>query len=255
MHALVLLIVWLSWQQPDQPHRPADSSIQRDNGAANDRNRPQPTPRGVQQVQLFQSGSSADKNYGNDKNKTVDFINSGSTVVIAIFTILTFFVYREMLRSSKIAERAWVVSDIASSIPEDAKDSPNGFQIIYLLGNKGRTPAWITAIGSRGRLTTAVKKLPPEPDYDWAGPFPPEGTVQPPNASIERGTKLSQADLNYVEIGVSTLYIYGIVKYRDIFGDEHETRYCYVFKPGPTADNPAPRGFYIDGPEGYNAAT
>jgi hypothetical protein len=253
--ALILLASFSSGQQSGQPHKPTDSRAQKDDSAAHSRDTPLPAPVVVQQVQLPQSDTHAEKNHRQHKNKDVDFINSSSTVVIAVFTILTFFVYREILRSNKIAERAWVVSDIAATIPEDAKDGPNGFQVMCLLGNKGRTPAWVTAIGSRGQLTTATKGLPPEPDYDWAGPFAPEGTVLPPGANIERGSRLSHADLNCVEIGVNTLHVYGIVKYRDIFGDEHETKYCYVFRPRPTADNPAPRGFYIGGPKNYNRAT
>jgi hypothetical protein len=181
-------------------------------------------------------------------------LDSVFTGIIALFTILTYFVYREQLRAAKISERAWIVPEVAPPIQDGGMISKN-FQVVFSVVNKGRTPAWVTAIGSKGQLTTPKKGLSEKPEYDWAKPFPAEGTVMPPEGRIEQGFPLTVTELNDINGGVSTLYVFGAVKYRDIYGDKHETQYCYVFRTGSTADNPAPRGFYVAGPNGYNSAS
>lgn len=190
-----------------------------------------------------------------DHNNLLNSLNTLFTATIALFGVLTWRIYKEMLRANKIAERAWVVPNIVSSLPESEKDMPHGFQVICRIENKGRTPAWLTATGSRGQFLKAGTPLSPEPTYTWAGPFPPEGTVLPPKGCIEQGISLEASALPSIEAGTTAFYMYGAIKYRDIYGEKHETKYCFVFKPRPTADNPAPRDFYIAGPEGYNLAT
>ena len=110
-------------------------------------------------------------------------------------------------------------------------------------------------MGSQGALLAPTKELSPEPTYTWVKPFPSEGTVLPPSGHMEQGIPLAKAAFSSIESGDSVFYFYGVVKYRDIFGDKHETKYCFVFRPKSTPDNPTPRGFYVGGPDGYNAAT
>lgn len=191
------------------------------------------------------------------KMDVVDRINSVSTAVVALFTFLTFLVFRGQLRATKISERAWMVSKSISELPTYSAigHQPDTFQIRFLLANMGRTPAWITGMGSRANLLPKGKTLPLEPEYDWAGPFPSEGTVLPPDANIPQGVDITLVNLSQLDSGVITLYFYGVVQYRDIFRKKHETKYCYVFKLGPNPSDPSPRDFYIGGPAGYNRAT
>jgi hypothetical protein len=253
--SLLLLISLPSKQTNNTVQQPSNARAQSNNCPAQSRSCPPPAPSVVQQFQLSQPAPDPDKSEGKDKSKASGFINSYSTLVIAIFTVLTFVVFRNQLRASKISERAWVVPNIVSSEPQDEGGMADGFQVMCLLENRGRTPAWLTALGSRGQLVKLSGALPQKPEYTWASPFPPEGTVLPPDGHIEQGFPLKAGDLSHIEAGTSVLYVYGAVKYRDIYGDKHETKYCFVFRPKPTGDNPAPRGFYIAGPAGYNSAT
>jgi hypothetical protein len=197
----------------------------------------------------------------NDKKKEKDggHIDSYLTAVIALFTGLTFLIYRGQLSALKTSERAWMVSNSISEFPvySSLGKQPTGqtFPARFEQTNRGRTPAWITAMGSRINLLPKGKTLPPEPTYDWATPFPPEGTVLPPNANIPQGVDITLADLSNVDNGAVTFYFYGVVQYRDVFRKKHETKYCYVFKPQSSATDPSPRDFYIGGPANYNKAT
>jgi len=186
-------------------------------------------------------------------------IDSFFTGVIAAFTVLTFWIYRGQLNATKIAERAWMVSNSISELPiyDHLARQPAGktFPLRFLQTNLGRTPAWITAMGSRANLVSQGQNLPIEPIYDWSGPFPPEGTVLPPQANIPQGADITLDDLSHIDNGDVTLYFYGAVKYRDVFRKKHEARYCYIFKPKPSAIDLSPRDFCIGGPANYNQAT
>jgi hypothetical protein len=72
---------------------------------------------------------------------------------------------------------------------------------------------------------------------------------------MEQGFPLTPENLSNMETAAVVLYVYRAINYRDIFGKEHETKYCFMFRPYSTVANPAPRGFYVDGPNGYNTAT
>src|SRR6266851_3407677 len=75
----------------------------------------------------------------------VDFLNAISTAVVGAFTIvLAVVAYRQNL-ATRTAERAWIVA----IPPEPPTRNPAGdYEIRWELENKGRTPAWVTALGS-----------------------------------------------------------------------------------------------------------
>ena len=192
----------------------------------------------------------------NQAHDAVDLLNALSTAVVGAFTIVLAIVgYRQYL-ATRIAERAWVVCQAPDPPPTN---SEGDVAIRWVVENKGRTTAWVTALGSASQIIKAGDELPEEPPYTMAGPFTREGTVLPPNAKASRGVNIPAPNMAAIEHGYQgqeyVLYVFGIVEYRDIFGGEHETRYCYRFKPGPTEADPAPRDFYVDGPTSYNRAT
>jgi hypothetical protein len=180
------------------------------------------------------------------------FLNAISTTVVAVFTVLMVAVYWSQLQATKTAERAWIV-DLPPGLPTRNPDGDT--EIRWQLENRGRTPAWVTSLGSAAQIVAAGGPPPAIPPYTMSGPFPPQGTVLTPNGKIERGLTIPFANMTAVEAGTHALYVFGIAEYRDIFGSKHETRYCYRFKPGPTPADPAPRDFYVNGPPSYNRAT
>jgi hypothetical protein len=186
----------------------------------------------------------------------IDLLNALSTAVVSAFTVVLAIVAYRQYAATRIAERAWVVSQA----PDPPPTNPEGdVAIRWVVENRGRTPAWVTSLGSAARIIKARDELPENPPYTMAGPFTREGTVLPPKAKASRGVTIPAAKMAAVEHGYEgkeyALYVFGIVEYRDIFGSKHETRYCYRFKPGPTEADPAPRDFYVDGPSSYSRAT
>lgn len=185
------------------------------------------------------------------KHDWIDHINSLSTAVIAAFTVLMFVIVRRQDWAMKIAERAWIVSDIGSPQPVGSKDT---VQIICKIMNRGRTPAWITAMGSCGQLVKSEQDLPTNPNYTIAKPFNQRGSVLTPNGYTETGISFEAKRLELVEKGEVILYFLGFVEYRDVFNQKHKTQYCYRLKPSQDLTSQTSLDFYIDGPEGYNTA-
>jgi hypothetical protein len=185
-------------------------------------------------------------------HNVIDILNALSTVVIATFTATMWRAIHNQNRAFRIAERAWLVPEIQFP-PQQSEDGQ--IELLNHFLNKGRTPAWVTGMGSRGQILRPEDELPPEPTYTLAGPFPPEGNVLPPKAFTRQGLPLSPQQWASIERGEAVFYFFGFVTYRDIFGADHETRYCFRFKPGPTPTDPAPRDFYVAGPRAYNRAT
>jgi hypothetical protein len=182
----------------------------------------------------------------------VDFLNAISTSVVGAFTIVLAIVGIFQFFATRTAERAWIVPVLPDP---PSKNLGQDAVIRWHVENRGRTPAWVTSLGSAAKIIKAGDELPKEPSYTMAGPFTKVGTVLPPEGKASRGVTIPAANMDAVEKGDQyLLYIFGIVEYRDIFGSKHETRYCCRFKPGPSAD-PAPRDFYVDGPAAYNTAT
>jgi hypothetical protein len=183
----------------------------------------------------------------------VTYTNLFCAALIALFTCLTWRVYKAMLRATKITERCWLVSDVGS-IGETQIDGK--YQVIVKIPNNGNTPAWITAAGSNGSWVDDKNPLPQKPQYDLMGPFPPNGQLLPPTAWLTQGFPLERIKLDQVVKKTLNLYIYGFVEYRDVYGDNHITRYCYKAKPPLDLSTPSSLDFYFDSPhEGYLQAT
>jgi hypothetical protein len=182
----------------------------------------------------------------------VTLLNALSTVSVGIFTILIWFVYRAMLRATKVAERAWLVADIGSIEMNDALDAG---QVKVRFINKGKTPAWVTAAGSNAWAATGATPLPDMPEYGLMEPFPKEGQLLPPSAFIEQGFPFTKAQIDKAIKKETTLYVFGFGEYRDVYRDVHLTRYCYKAKTTLDLKHQHALDFYIDGPKNYMKAT
>jgi hypothetical protein len=187
----------------------------------------------------------------------VDRLNAISTAVVAVFTVVLACIGIAQFSSTKLEKRAWMV--VKSPEPPTTDPDTGNAVIRWQVENRGRTPAWVTSLGSTARIVRVGDALPEPPTYTMAGPFPPKGTVLPPKGKASRGVTIPAASMKAVEHGQEgkqyELYVFGIVGYKDIYGTKRETRYCYLFKTGPTEADPAPRDFYVGGPSSYNGVT
>ncbi len=182
-----------------------------------------------------------------------DYLTAVSTAVSGLFAILIWVVYREMLRATKITERAWLVSDIG--LIEETKRTGT-HQVIVQLKNNGKTPAWVTAAGSNGQWVSDQNPLPKIPKYDLMEPFTKEGQLLPPTAWLPQGFPLEKARIDKAVKKELILYIFGFVEYRDVYGEQHVTRYCYRAKPALDLNHPNALDFYFESPaDGYLKAT
>jgi len=136
--------------------------------------------------------------------------------------------------------RAWVGIDVAYLTPVPLVSPARAF---VGFANQGQTPALeVTEIevnsGFSGPCQQHTHQL-PSPAYAAI-------TV---SAALGQGAKggvrehevtLSQAELRRLSTNASPLYFYGGLRYRDVFGQSHETRYCFVYEGNMTPDKEKP---------------
>jgi hypothetical protein len=134
-------------------------------------------------------------------------------------------------RSFKIEERAYVATTFAEMAnPPVITKSANTVSVCVDVhaANSGKTPAVgfrlyrYATYGENAEKTIRTMKVPvyPVPDGGLLG-----------NVGDQRGTAVSspvdQTTAQKLINADDAVYIYGIVQYFDIFGDYHETGFCY----------------------------
>ena len=79
--------------------------------------------------------------------------------------------------------------------------------------------------------------LPSIPDYGAKGDVHglPPGRIIAPNQTFGGGALLEERMLSHEQITAIkqrtlSLYFYGFIAYRDFVGDDHELRFCYVYR-------------------------
>ncbi|HEY1938181.1 MAG TPA: hypothetical protein VGJ33_09630 [Candidatus Angelobacter sp.] len=157
------------------------------------------------------------------------------------------------------AEIEYVWEDGSELTEEDILNSKHLVpeRVVYIVKNYGRTPGWVTSQWCDARLVRTINGLPQPPDYFFRRAsinleklddlYAPE--------SERKGTIVIPAeDLEPAGNREAFLYVYGIIKYRDVWGGTHETRFCFYWHV-PTERELNPQGFYQEGPEGYNGQT
>jgi hypothetical protein len=186
-----------------------------------------------------------------NSNHLITYTNLIFTGLIALFAYLTWSVYKGMLRATKINERAWIVPMVG-----ELKPTKNAglFQIEVELINTGKTPAWIVAAGSSGKGATEQEPLPTQPPYVEMKSFTKKGTLLSPNGAFTQGFPITKERLDHVQAGTSQLFIFGYVRYRDIYEDTHIARYCFEARKSHDLNHSHPLEFYTGGPNGYMEA-
>jgi hypothetical protein len=123
----------------------------------------------------------------------------------------------------------------------------------YFIRNYGRTPAWMTEIkclykrlagGIIGPIDySAIHSMSSE--NGWI--IPPDKDSVLWSQSLAPNGLLSELECEMIGSGTLLLVFFGTVKYSDIFGREHETRFCYNFIPE--------FGWVLHGPKECNLRT
>jgi hypothetical protein len=138
-------------------------------------------------------------------------------------------------------------------------------QLPLLIKNVGKTPAQIDEFVCRYIRIASMADLPAEPNY---GALQPQGGHWIiPNDTHTTATDLEtdngilyERHVRDIQLGQSFLFAFGILKYRDVHGKPHETRFSFIYNfpnqgivaaDGTDISKPY---FRKDGPPKYNYA-
>jgi hypothetical protein len=130
------------------------------------------------------------------------------------------------------AERAWMVARIEAEIIPDSE----GVRLVRFTVrclNNGRTPAFLLEMANHGVVLPREQVL-PEDRFPWGKEnvvvWSSEGVpLQPEEFLLRRNSSTIAPDLQRLIHGQDWLWVYGYIKYRDAFGNPHETRYCFLW--------------------------
>ena len=145
----------------------------------------------------------------------------------------TIFVIWKQLSTARNAQRAWVMVDVEHNdkkwadgqvhVIEGSGTGGNttAFYAILVCRNEGSSPGWIDEKRVKFEIVSSLPSRPDfeSPQFNQAGPIP-IGTAQPNAVPFEPIAVGHQEDKKLT-------VIYGIVKYRDIFGKRRWTTFAY----------------------------
>jgi hypothetical protein len=195
-----------------------------------------------------------------------ELVNAVSTLVIALFTIVTSVAIFCQVKTARNTDRAWVIILPMAWNPGVQRTKMEGAVPLNVFNasvkNIGRTPAKILELSVKYVMLDkeGLKGLPANPEYPECARF--DSLLLVPQEFIYRVETLSPTPVlteklaQAVEGGKLFLYAYGYVVYADVFGKKRETRrgYLYDFPPGLQA-SVHNASFRQWGPSAYNHAT
>lgn len=136
------------------------------------------------------------------------------------------------------------------------KDGDANISFVFTAKNTGNTPVFLLEYSTKFLMLRSTDDLPAKPRYSPKSlkdePVIPKKTSNPLRVDLEKVVPFR--DLHDVLItGEYVLYVFGFVKYLDVFKQEHYTRYGLRYQPDPNQPHSwSGGGFRIDGPDAYN---
>jgi hypothetical protein len=149
------------------------------------------------------------------------------------------------------SERAWVVAD-APRVQTDIA-SGQSVRVLCTVRNRGKTMARVIAKGENYSIEATPDNLAASPDYGKPADWPDGVVLSPASESVlTRTLQVANSETwQRVSNGSMVLFVFGFVKYLDVFNREHESRYIFRF------ETTWERGgaFYVEYKTEYNLAT
>jgi hypothetical protein len=210
----------------------------------------------------------------------IEFMNAISTLVIAVFAVVTVVALFYQITTTRRSERPWLSVDRVGNPPENwIEQTKSGYVPGVILEFKlhGKTVVRITEarfvfciVPAKTQNSRPEPDLPPTPDYTNIVAHQIAGKnrmVVAPDAVFQihellKGGVPPATELEAVRDGKKVMCAYGFIRYKDAFEEDRETRACYVYDfswggvlrtPDRVVLNPA--GFRPGGPSAYNGAT
>jgi hypothetical protein len=190
--------------------------------------------------------------------KKRDSLNAVSTAVIAIFTIALFWATRkqaQLTRMTLIADkRAFVFCPSFNQDYEPSQAIPGQFNWRFRPEWRNSGDTATNGLTCYSQCDLRNTPLPPGHNFQPnAGPPPATGLIGPKSslwnapAPFPPVPAITPQDIIDVQAGTKYLYLWGVVRYHDVFAgtQQHETRFCFQVNPfgNPLIYNPqAPAG-------------
>jgi hypothetical protein len=175
--------------------------------------------------------------YGWNLRYTTPYQKANIAIMLLICAVTAIYAYFSYLQwvvlhnSMKLDQRAWVgVSGVTANVKND---EPATFSI--KIKNTGKTPA--------NNVTGICRfEIVPQngfPDFTKLRSLSGETkNIIPPlhdvTLTFDTGFCITNDVINQVTNGMMQTYIYGVIRYHDIFGYRHWTTFCYYFSPDMT---------------------
>lgn len=157
--------------------------------------------------------------------------------------------------SLKNIERPWLlITTLQHSSFPFGKERKNTSIATWFFKNHGRTPAYICEVAGQFTMVEKIADLPAEPIYRRAPTYSDYGVIAPQEEStavhIPYDLILVAPDIwSKLKSDEARLITSGLIRYKDAFGYEHETRFCYLYDWASGQFND------MVGPESYNRHT
>jgi hypothetical protein len=220
-----------------------------------------------------QRGPSDTKSSEAPTHDLVDKVNAASTVIIAVFTFGMFVCIWRQITASKSTERAWIIVsplELAPSIGFAPSANAGNIEN-HLVGvnqqnvfscaikNTGNTPAQLLKLAMSYRSVNCVSEISAIPEYgekdDINGLLLVKDDSVGFETVLEPSPILTKTEWDAVHAQKLTLYVFGVVTYKDVYGKSHETRFGYLYFVPRGGDRTA-KGFNREKmPRAYNSAT
>lgn len=100
------------------------------------------------------------------------------------------------------------------------------------LKNVGNTPAFDVSVTAN--IESFADSFPDQPIYSKVSKKPSSGIIAQHDTAfvhVSTVTKMNLAIMSELLTGKITLYVHGVIKYKDIFKNIHETTFCGRFNP------------------------
>jgi hypothetical protein len=169
-------------------------------------------------------------------------ITALATLAIAAFTATLWFATNQQAELTKEAfiadKRAFVFATGFTSIwEEDKATSLYNWRFKPTLRNSGETPTktlqMYVACEVRNTSLPPGYAFTPQEQYIASGMMPPKFDLQGGQAPQFPGAAVTPQDIVDAQAGRKFIYLWGWIKYRDVFPKtpQHTTRYCWAILP------------------------
>lgn len=155
------------------------------------------------------------------------------TGILAIFTYLLYRVTDGADKTTRSIQRAFVYSarvDMNTSVPGDPAD-----YVGVHIENSGATPA--RAVRSDANVCVKEGWLPEDFSYPAFIKILPPSSMIPPRGEFVMYSPILKRDTYLVSERRKQLFVWGTITYKDIFGEQHVTQYCWRFSGGQRAQD------------------